>query len=69
MRRRIMKKPSRTIENIDYKNIGLLSRFVTGRGKILPSRITGLCARDQRELARAIKRARFMALLPYVKDQ
>jgi small subunit ribosomal protein S18 len=64
-----MRKPSRKIENIDYKNIELLSRFVTGRGKILPSRITGLCAKDQRELSRAVKRARYMALLPYVDDQ
>lgn len=50
---------------IDYKDIGLLRRFVSERGKILPRRITGTSAKWQRELTTAIKRARFMALLPY----
>jgi small subunit ribosomal protein S18 len=51
---------------IDYKDVRLLSRFLSERGKIVPSRITAVSARKQRELARAIKRARFLALLPYV---
>lgn len=51
---------------IDYKDIKLLSRFISERGKIVPSRITAVSAKKQRELARAIKRARFLALLPYL---
>jgi small subunit ribosomal protein S18 len=51
---------------IDYKDTKLLSRFVSERGKIVPSRITAVSAKKQREMARAIKRARFLALLPYV---
>lgn len=50
---------------IDYKDIRLLQRFVSERGKIVPSRITAVSDRKQRELARAIKRARFLALLPH----
>ncbi|MBI2360277.1 MAG: 30S ribosomal protein S18 [Deltaproteobacteria bacterium] len=50
---------------IDYKDIKVLSQFVTERGKITPSRITGNCARHQRELTVAIKRARDVALLPF----
>lgn len=56
------------IEVVDYKDEQLLSRFVTERGKIVPSRITGTCASHQRQLTRAIKRGRFLALLPYVED-
>jgi small subunit ribosomal protein S18 len=51
---------------IDYQDIKLLSRFISERGKIVPSRITAVSTKKQRELARAIKRARFLALLPYV---
>ena len=51
---------------IDYKDIRLLSRFTSERGKIVPSRITAVSAKKQRELARAIKRARFLALMPYL---
>lgn len=51
---------------IDYKDIKLLQRFVSERGKIVPSRITAVSTSKQRELARAIKRARFLALLPYI---
>lgn len=51
---------------IDHKDVKLLGRFVSERGKIVPSRITAVSAKKQRELARAIKRARFLALLPYV---
>lgn len=53
------------ILNIDYKDVNLLRNFLSGQGKILPPRRTGACAKHQRQLARAIKRARFMALLPY----
>jgi len=53
-------------DDIDYKDIDTLKDYITERGKILPSRITGTCAKHQRALSRAIKRARFMALLPYV---
>jgi small subunit ribosomal protein S18 len=52
--------------NIDWKDAGGLKRFTSERGKIMPRRITGTCAKHQRELARAIKRARSLALLPYV---
>ena len=51
---------------IDYKDVKLLQRFVSERGKIVPSRITAVSAKKQRELAQAIKRARFLGLLPYV---
>jgi small subunit ribosomal protein S18 len=51
---------------IDYKDVKLLSRYVSERGKIVPSRITAVSAKKQRELAQAIKRARFLGLLPYV---
>ncbi len=50
---------------IDYKDTKLLQRFISERGKIVPSRITAVSAKKQRELAKAIKRARFLALLPY----
>ena len=51
---------------IDYKDVKLLQRFVTERGKIVPSRITAVSTKRQRELAQAIKRARFLGLLPYM---
>src|SRR5712671_6791641 len=51
---------------IDYKDVRLLQRFVSERGKIVPSRITAVSTQKQRELARAIKRARFLGLLPYM---
>jgi len=51
---------------IDYKDVRLLQRYVSERGKIVPSRITAVSAKKQRELAQAIKRARFLALLPYI---
>ena len=53
---------------IDYKDIETLKTIITPNGKISPRRATGTCAKHQRELAVAIKRARFMALLPYVED-
>jgi len=51
---------------IDYKDIRLLGRYISERGKIVPSRITAVSAKKQRELSKAIKRARYMGLLPYV---
>lgn len=51
---------------IDYKDTRLLQRYISERGKIVPSRITAVSAKKQRELAKAIKRARFLALLPYL---
>jgi len=56
------------VREIDYKNVNQLKRFVSERGKIRAPRMTGACRRHQRQLAIAIKRAREMALLPYVGD-
>ena len=53
---------------VDYKDIELLSRFIAANGRILPRRITGLCAKHQKMVANAIKRARIVALLPFVKE-
>lgn len=55
-------------EAMDYKDVDKLKKYITERGKILPKRVTGTCAKHQRELTVAIKRARIMALLPYVAD-
>lgn len=55
-------------EDIDYKDIKTLRRYLTDRGKIVPRRITGNCAKHQRAVTRAIKRARAIAMLPYVED-
>ncbi len=56
------------VETIDYKDVARLRKYVSDRAKILPRRATGTCARHQRELTVAIKRARQVALLPYVSD-
>lgn len=56
------------ITYIDYKDVNLLLRFISDRGKILPRRVTGTKSRYQTDLATAIKRARHMALLPYIKE-
>ena len=53
---------------IDYKDVKFLSRYISEKGKIMPSRITNVSAKTQREIARAVKRARFVALLPYVAN-
>lgn len=55
-------------ETIDYKDLGKLRKYITERGKILPRRISGNCAKHQRELTVAIKRARNIALLPYTTE-
>ena len=56
------------VEDIDYKDIGKLRRYITERGKILPHRISGNCAKHQRQVTRAIKRARNIALLPFCEN-
>lgn len=56
------------VETIDYKDVARLRRYVSERAKILPRRVTGTCARHQRELTVAIKRARHIALLPFISD-
>ena len=56
------------VDDIDYKDVAKLRRFITEKGKILPRRMSGVCAKHQRTLAVAIKRARVMALLPYKAD-
>lgn len=58
----------RTCDHIDYKDTARLRKFISERAKIVPRRVTGTCARHQRELTVAIKRARQVALLPYVND-
>lgn len=67
-RRKVCYFTQNHIENIDFKDVDLLRKFVTDRGKILPRRATGTSAKYQRKLAIAIKRARHMALLPFVKE-
>tara|TARA_Y100000590_G_scaffold77704_1_gene86132 strand:+ start:121 stop:387 length:267 start_codon:yes stop_codon:yes gene_type:complete len=64
-RRRFCKFTALGIQEIDYKDIGLLKEFITETGKIMPSRTTGTSAKYQRQLTTAIKRARHLALLPY----
>ena len=67
-RRRLLSKRKKFIDAdilIDYKRPDILKRFITDRGKIIPSRVSGATASQQRKLTKAIKRARFMALLPY----
>lgn len=66
-RRRL--SPIKPEEPIDYKDIELLRKFITERGKILPRRITGLTAKQQRDLTLAIKRARIVALLPFINQE
>ncbi|HKF94973.1 MAG TPA: 30S ribosomal protein S18 [Gammaproteobacteria bacterium] len=64
-RRRYCRFTAEGITEIDYKDLNMLKSFITETGKIVPSRITGTSARYQRQLATAVKRARFLALLPY----
>ncbi len=56
------------IEHIDYKDVPRLKRYLSDRAKIIPRRVTGTCARHQRQLTVAVKRARHLAFLPYVGD-
>ena len=66
-RRRV--SPIQPDEKIDYKDVDLLRKFVTERGKILPRRITGLTSQQQRDLTGAVKRARLLALLPFINKE
>ena len=65
-RRKNCKFCAERVDGIDFRDTGRLSKFTSERGKILPRRISGNCARHQRELARAVKRARAVALMPYI---
>ncbi|MDH7568584.1 MAG: 30S ribosomal protein S18 [Armatimonadota bacterium] len=56
------------VTHIDYKNVSKIRRYTSDRGKILPRRVTGTCAKHQRKVTRAIKRARMVALLPFVAE-
>jgi len=67
-RRRVCSFCVDKIEYVDYKDVARLKRYITERGKILPRRISGNCARHQRQLTKAIKRARIMALLPFTVE-
>lgn len=67
-RRKVCFFTSNGITHIDYKDVDLLKKFISERGKILPRRVTGTSAKYQRKLTIAIKRARTMALLPYVTE-
>ena len=64
-RRKYCRFTAEGIDDIDYKDLEMLKAYISETGKIVPSRITGTKARYQRQLAKAIKRARFLALLPY----
>ena len=76
MKRRVVRRrkkvcvfcADKTNAGIDYKDVNKLKRYVSERGKILPRRITGNCAKHQRALTVAVKRARHVALMPYVQD-
>ncbi|MDQ0244981.1 small subunit ribosomal protein S18 [Bacillus fengqiuensis] len=68
-RRKVCFFTANGITNIDYKEVDMLKKFVSERGKILPRRVTGTSAKYQRKLTIAIKRARQMALLPYVSGE
>ena len=61
--------PIKPGEPIDYKDVDLLKKFITDRGKILPRRLTGLTAKQQRDLTTSVKRARIVALLPFVNPE
>lgn len=64
-RRKYCRFTAEGVKEIDYKDLNTLKNYITETGKIVPSRITGTSAKYQRQLARAIKRARYLALLPY----
>ena len=67
-RRKVCNFCTEKAKSIDFKNVDMLRRYVSDRGKIRPRRQTGTCAKHQRQLAVAIKRARHMALLPFVAE-
>jgi small subunit ribosomal protein S18 len=66
--KKICRFTQNNIKYIDYKNVKLLQKYTTEQGKIIPKRITGTSAKYQRQLSLAIKRARHMAIMPYVSD-
>lgn len=68
-RKRVCSFCADKVDHIDYKDINKLKKYITERGKILPRRITGNCAKHQRQLTKAIKMARQVALLPYNADR
>lgn len=67
-RRKVCRFCADKVETIDYKDVARLRNYVSERAKILPRRVTGTCARHQRELTVAIKRARQIALMPFISD-
>ena len=67
-KRKVCRFCQRNVREIDYKNVDILKRYILERGKISPRRMTGTCAFHQRKLGVAIKRARLLALLPYIVD-
>jgi len=67
-RRKFCKFTAEGIKEIDYKDLNILRQYLTETGKIVPSRVTGTKARYQRQLSTAIKRARFLALIPYTDN-
>ena len=68
MKKKVCYFTKNKITHIDYKDVELLKKFISPSGKIAPRRLTGTCAKSQRQLARAIKNARYMALLPYIGE-
>lgn len=66
--RKTKRQPEKEPAYVDYKDVDLLKRYLNEQGKILPRRITGVSARFQRQLTRAVKRARHLALIPFVAD-
>ncbi len=67
-KRKVCRFCERNIRDVDYKKVDILRRYSSERGKITPRRVTGTCAYHQRKLGVAIKRARLLALLPYIQD-
>lgn len=67
-KRKVCRFCERNVKDIDYKKVDILRKYVPERGKISPRRVTGTCAYHQRRLTRAIKRARLLALLPFVEE-
>jgi len=67
-KRKVCRFCERNIRDIDYKKVDILRRYSSERGKITPRRVTGTCSYHQRKLGVAIKRARLLALLPYIQD-
>ena len=66
-RRKVCRFCQRNVRDIDYKNVDILKRYILERGKISPRRMTGTCAFHQRKISTAIKRARLLAMLPYIE--